>query len=142
VAFLDLADASERERALAVLGGVSGVRAWASDAIPEELRARWPARSGDIVVVADPGLAIMPGSLLLSSYFSLRGLFGSARGAHGYPPDDPDMGGVFLAMGRGVPADLELGPVRTLDVAATVARLLAIDPPAQSEGKPITGIGD
>jgi hypothetical protein len=32
--------------------------------------------------------------------------------------------------------------VRTLDVAATVSRLLGIDPPAQNEGVAIARIGD
>jgi hypothetical protein len=50
-------------------------------------------------------------------------------GTHGYDPDLPDMGGVFMAMGRSVNAGLELGEVRQIDLAATV--------PASSEGRPI-----
>jgi hypothetical protein len=52
------------------------------------------------------------------------------------------MGGVFLATGRGVPNDLVLPEVHQIDLAATVARLLAIEPPRQSEGRPIRGIGE
>jgi predicted AlkP superfamily pyrophosphatase or phosphodiesterase len=142
VAFVDLVDPSQRERALAALAQVKGLRAWASDAVPEELRARWPARTGDVVVVADPGLAITPSSFLASSFFFLRSFLGGNRGAHGYVTETPEMAGIFLAMGRGVPPDLVLGPVRTLDVASTVSRLLGIAPPAQNEGVPIAGIGD
>jgi hypothetical protein len=40
-----------------------------------------------------------------------------------------------------VPPGTKLGRVRALDVAATVARLLGIAPPAQNEGAPIPGIG-
>ena len=40
-----------------------------------------------------------------------------------------------------MPKDLELGEVRQIDVAATVTRLLGIEPPLQSEGRPIPGIG-
>jgi hypothetical protein len=58
-------------------------------------------------------------------------------GSHGYDPDLPDMGGVFMAMGRGVDPDLVLGEVRQIDLAATVSGLLGIAPPADSEGVPI-----
>jgi predicted AlkP superfamily pyrophosphatase or phosphodiesterase len=142
VAHVALDDAAQRDEALAALARVAGLRAWASDAVPEALRARFPSRTGDLVLVADRGLAFASASRMEVGYFWLRALFGGRRGAHGYLPDEPEMAGVFLAMGRGVPADLELGPVRALDVAATVAHLLGIAPPAQSEGARIPGIGD
>ena len=50
------------------------------------------------------------------------------------------MGGVLLAMGRGVPAGSRLPAVRMIDVAPTVARLLGIEPPLQAEGVPIEGL--
>jgi hypothetical protein len=62
--------------------------------------------------------------------------FGKTLGMHGYDPALPDMGAFFLAMGRGVP-DKPLGVVRQIDLPATVARLLDIDPPQASEGAPI-----
>ena len=55
---------------------------------------------------------------------------------HGYDPLLPDMGAFFLAMGRGVPTD-PLGVVRQIDLPATVARLLDIEPPRDSEGTSI-----
>ena len=58
---------------------------------------------------------------------------------HGYAPDHPDMGGILLAMGRGVSAGTRLPAVRMIDVAPTVAKLLGIEPPAHSEGVPIAG---
>ena len=51
------------------------------------------------------------------------------------------MGGICFALGRGVAAGTRLPPVRAVDVAPTVTRLLAIAPPASSEGVPIAGIG-
>ncbi len=66
--------------------------------------------------------------------------FGVSFGMHGYDPALPEMGGVFMAMGRGIPSDLELPEVRQIDVAATVAHLLGIEPPLQSEGRPVAGI--
>jgi hypothetical protein len=52
------------------------------------------------------------------------------------------MGGIFFAMGRGVPSGLVLPQVHQLDVAATVARLLGIEPPRDSEGRSVRGIGE
>ena len=69
-------------------------------------------------------------------------VFGTAVGAHGYDPGaHPEMGGIFLALGRGVGATAILPPVRAIDVAPTLSQLLGIDPPAHSEGSPIPGIG-
>jgi arylsulfatase A-like enzyme len=45
------------------------------------------------------------------------------------------MGGIFLAMGGGVPTQLD--EVHQIDLAATVAQLLGIEPPLHSEGKPM-----
>ena len=47
-----------------------------------------------------------------------------------------------MALGRGVPAGGNLPPVHQVDVAPTVARLLSIDPPLNSEGRPVAGIGN
>jgi hypothetical protein len=52
------------------------------------------------------------------------------------------MGGVFLALGRGVPNDVNIPVVHQVDVAATVAVLLGINPPRDSEGRAVPGIGD
>jgi hypothetical protein len=51
------------------------------------------------------------------------------------------MGGIFLAVGRGVAAAVALPTVRAIDVAPTVSHLLGIGPPAHAEGSPIPGIG-
>ena len=132
VAFLFLDDPDQRERALDLLGDVEGVRAYASERLPESLHAYHPGRSGDVAVIVDPPNTVYPP----------RSAAPRTRGGHGYLPDHPDMGSIFFAKGRGVPADLELGTVRAVDLAATVAHLLAIDPPRDSIGTPIPGIGE
>ena len=62
-------------------------------------------------------------------------------GVHGYSPEHPDMAGIFLAIGRGVPAGARPLAVRMIDVAPTVARLLGIDPPRDAEGRAIDAFG-
>ena len=111
------------ERTLSVASGL-GLKAWPREETPPDLHARHP-RFGDVVVVAPIGFAIQ-----------------SARtppmyGAHGYPPQEPAMGALFLAVGRGAPAGAELGELRSLDVAPTVLRLLGLAVPDSMEGQPI-----
>jgi predicted AlkP superfamily pyrophosphatase or phosphodiesterase len=111
------------ERAVAVARAI-GLEAWPREATPRELRARHP-RFGDVVVVAPLGAAIQ-----------------SARmppiyGSHGYRPEDPWMGALFLAVGRGAPPGVDLGELRNLDVAPTVLQLLGLEVPDSMEGRPI-----
>ena len=63
-------------------------------------------------------------------------------GIHGYDPALPEMAGVLLAMGRGVPDGRRLPAVRAIDVAPTAAALLGIDPPRSSEGAAFLPIPD
>ncbi len=130
-AYLLLRDRSQRERALALLSQTENVRAYASEELPPELRAYHPLRSADIVVLTRPPYGFQRASLVQRA---LRRL-GRVQGGHGYAPDEPEMGGIFYAMGRGVVPGTKLGPVRAIDVAPTVTRLLGIEPPRDSEGR-------
>jgi len=85
-------------------------------------------RFGDLVVLAPVGIAI-------------AGRRGSPmRGAHGYSPDEPSMGGLFIAAGRGIRVGSRLGEVRNLDVAPTVLAWLGIEVPQWMEGRPIADL--
>jgi arylsulfatase A-like enzyme len=111
------------ERAISVAQGL-GLAAWPREETPPELRATHP-RFGDVVVVAPVGVAIQ----------SARSM--PLHGAHGYPPQEPAMGALLFAIGRGAPAGAELGELRSLDVAATVLALLGLPVPDTMEGRPI-----
>jgi hypothetical protein len=86
------------------------------------------SRFGDLVVLAPLGTAVSgrPGPPM--------------RGAHGYPPDEPSMGALLIAAGRGIPSGSELGEVRNLDVAPTVLAWLGIGAPPWMEGRPIADL--
>jgi predicted AlkP superfamily pyrophosphatase or phosphodiesterase len=51
------------------------------------------------------------------------------RGNHGYLPEHPDNGAFFLAMGPGIARGRRLAPVRSRDVAPTLAHVLGIAMP-------------
>jgi len=127
-------------RAVAVLRALPGVEAWPRGEVPERLRYRHP-RVGDVVVLAEPPLALLPASDRGARFGFVSRFFGGALGAHGYDPGrHPEMHGIFVAIGRGVPRGKRLPTARAIDVAPTVAKLLGIAPPAQSEGEAIAGI--
>ena len=111
--------------AVAVARGL-GLEAWVLEEAPPALRLGNP-RFGSAVVLAPPGTAIQPSGPLRPAM----------RGAHGYRPEAPGMGALFLALGRGARPGSALGEVRAVDVAPTVLALLGIPVPDWMEGKPI-----
>jgi predicted AlkP superfamily pyrophosphatase or phosphodiesterase len=131
-----LARPEDAARAVSALRAV-GVAAWPRAEVPAALRYRHP-RVGDVLALAEPPLALQPRSASGARFGWLARLLGRTFGAHGYDPArHPDMHGIFLATGRGVPKGVRLPRVRALDVAPTAAALLGMEPPAQSEGAPI-----
>ena len=134
MAFLWLDDPTRKRDALRVLGDMKEVRAYASQDLPASLNGYHPKRCGDIIVMTKPPYRFDRSSLIDRVV--------DARGAHGYAPDHPEMAAIFYAMGRGVAHDVRLEEVRAIDVAPSVARLLAIDPPRHSEGTPVLGRGE
>lgn len=140
--FVWLDDPAQIEAALEVLRAIDGVRAYPSDALPDGLRSYYPGRSGQITVLAEPPVVFADPGVFARALIALGRLGGGRKGMHGFSPDLPDMQAIFYAKGRGVPAGLRPERVQAIDVAPTVSRLLGIDPPRDSEGVPVAGIGD
>jgi hypothetical protein len=137
-----LEEPARAAEAAALLDERDGLDAWVAAGIPARLRYRHPTRTGDVFALAAPPVRIGgSASSWRDLQFALGRLAGRRQGLHGYDPAAvPEMAGVFLALGRGVPAGARPGRVRALDVAPTAARLLGIAPPADCEGAPIRGI--
>ena len=141
-ALVYLEDPSQSDAAVAALSAVEGVRAYPAAAVPEGLRFRHPTRTGDGVALTDPPRAFVKPWSQGAGLLRVSRLFGTAVGAHGYDPGaHPEMGAIFLAVGRGAGAGAALPTVRAIDVAPTISHLLGIDPPTHAEGSPIPGIG-
>lgn len=132
------ADAAAAARKLAA--AEPRIRAFPRAQLPHELRFAH-ANAGDLVLLAEPPLAFMDAYGQFDLLRIVSSLWGGEVGVHGYDPERyKAMRGIFFALGRGVAPEAKLGRVRALDVAATVAKLLSVAPPAQNEGAPIAGI--
>ena len=138
VANVYLEQAQDLDTAAAALATLKNVSVHQRDEIPEAWRLRHDGRTGELVVTTTPPFVLTPPSNPLCALMPSRCL---SPGGHGYQPDHPDMAGILLALGRGVEAGARLPAAHQIDIAATVARLLDMDPTAQSEGTPIDGIG-
>jgi hypothetical protein len=138
--FVQLERASQTDAALAALADVPHLRAYRSETLPNELRAYRPGRTGHLTLITEPPYSLAHPTWAQSLLWSAGQLAGMVRGNHGYRPDHPDMGGIFYALGRAVPSGATLPPLRAIDVAPTVARLLGIEPPQSSEGTPLEAL--
>ena len=138
VANVYLEDGQDIEAATAALADLPNVEVHRRNDIPAAWRLRHDGRTGDLVATTIPPYVLTRPSNPVCALIPSRCLY---PGGHGYRPEHPDMAGILLALGRGVQADARLPPAHQTDIAATVARLLGIAPPSQSEGTPIAGIG-
>lgn len=130
VAHVFVEDESQIDDAGAALGKLDQVALYRGTRLPARFRLNFPDRVGDWVLTTEPPYS-----------FSRRLSLSGVVGMHGFDPSLREMGASFFALGRGVTQDLEIATVHQVDVAATVALLLAIEPPLQSEGRPVPGIG-
>jgi predicted AlkP superfamily pyrophosphatase or phosphodiesterase len=139
VAHVFLERPADRERARAVLAALPGARLL-DEAELTRRRLRIAERNGDLVLAAEPPDSFSwpagaAGALLRASVAA-----GHTIGSHGYRPELPEMNGILYALGRRIAPNARPGAMHQVDVAATVAGLLGIAPPRDSEGVPIEGL--
>lgn len=113
------------ERAV-VLCREAGLEAWPREAAPGSWHVG-DVRFGDIVVRAPIGTAIVTPTTRIDGF-------------HGYRAEQPEMGGILVARGRGVRPGARLGVISSLSVAPTVLRLLGLPIPERMEAAPISAL--
>jgi predicted AlkP superfamily pyrophosphatase or phosphodiesterase len=138
VAQVHLADDADLAAAGGVLedflADVPGAVWFQRERLPPEFRLGRDDRLGEWIVVLQPPYAFYRPTAMQALLSPIARWLGVEFGMHGYDPGLSDMGAILLAMGSGVPEGLTLGEVRQIDLAATIATLLGIDPPRDSEG--------
>ena len=138
-----LNDASQLAGAFALLSARKPLDVYRGAELPERFHLNAKDRVGDLVVVSDPSLPLAYPALWVRTLYAVLGpVAGVYPGSHGFDPNLPEMGALMMAMGRGVPKGARIGAIPMIDIAPTVAKLLSIEPPLQSEGKSISEIGN
>lgn len=125
----DRAELGRAKASLAQLASNYPMGVYTKNDIPPKWRLRHPTRTGDLVVTIAPPYQFAPQALSSRT--------ASLRGSHGFDPELADMKSAMFALGRGVKHTGEWVDVHQVDLAATVAALLGINPPKQSDGKPM-----
>jgi predicted AlkP superfamily pyrophosphatase or phosphodiesterase len=124
-------DQADPERAVTIRDTVnarwSNGRAWLPSEAPTEWHIDDNPRFPDLLIVADVGYAVLS-SIEAAEYMH--------PGDHGWPPEAPEMHGVFVASGPAFKQGYRLGPVRNVDVYPALVRLLGLDPPAPVDSDP------
>jgi predicted AlkP superfamily pyrophosphatase or phosphodiesterase len=114
-------------------------KAWTLPELPDQWHYGNPTRSGDIIVSLDPGYDFS--SQKIANPTPATDVPKSLKGMHGYDPAlDPKMQGfaVLYRWGSNEPGK-DLGPVSTLQLHPTVAKLLGITPATGAAAKAIEG---
>lgn len=127
---LDPVERAERESFIIKrVGSQPWARIHRRDELPEHWGYNHPTRTGDLVIVLDTGYTFSrrtPG--LTASPDEAQ----SAIGMHGYDVEEnPEMNGILLVWRYRQPiGGIDLGPTHSLQLHATVAHLLGIEPAA------------
>ncbi|MEZ4457848.1 MAG: alkaline phosphatase family protein [Gemmatimonadales bacterium] len=118
VAALVPAEGREAEVLAALANRDPHLRVYRAAEIPERLHYRDNPRIAPVVAIADPGWTI-----------SLRARGAPAdRGNHGFDPEDPDLGGVFVAAGPAFRNGAGLPAVGNIQVYELICRILGLEP--------------
>jgi len=99
----------------------------------DQVRMGHPDRAGDVWVNARPGYTL---SALIDPDAPVFAPAEGEHGQHGNIATDRRIHAIFLAAGPRVRHHY-LGTVNAIDVAATVAALLGIEPPARAQGRAV-----
>lgn len=106
-------------------------RAWdcGQAMLPAETPASWAVNDSPrfpaIIVQADPGCAVISTS-------ARRGKI--TQGDHGWPPEMPEMRGIFMASGPGIAAGTRTGIIQVTDVYPLMMKILGLEFPGPIDG--------
>lgn len=99
--------------------------------LPGEAPAGWKisasSRFPDLIVQANPGCAVISTS---SKQHKMT------AGDHGWPPEMPEMRGIFFAVGPRIPADRKLGVLQVTDIYPLMLAILGLPAPGPIDGDP------
>jgi arylsulfatase A-like enzyme len=99
--------------------------------LPGDAPAGWTTgaspRFPDLMVMADPGCAVVS---------TIAKLYKVTPGDHGWPPEMPEMKGIFRAMGPRIPAGTRVGVIHVSDIYPLMLEILGLQAPHPIDGDP------
>ena len=119
------------ERALVAARAMPRVKTYRPAELPRAWRYRHPRRTGDLVLVAAPGVRFDARAPDIYTEQRVAGI----HGHHGHHPEHPDMGAVLLAWGAGIRRSARLERAHSVDLFPTVCRLLRLPLPGGLQGR-------
>ena len=125
--FAETTDTDEIHAALA--GRHPAMTAYRREDLPARWRMNHPDRTGDVVLVAEPGWLLW-GRTLVSRYAG-----GPPKGMHGYDRHHPEMRAAFIARGPRLCGGCRAEPFDNVAVYGLVAEILGLEP-APNDGDP------
>jgi predicted AlkP superfamily pyrophosphatase or phosphodiesterase len=131
----DPADQALRERVVAILASAAAEESYGIRAVYDRaaLDAQGAFAGASFAIEARPGFEFSPGWA-----DPIVGPSGE-KGAHGYPPELPEMRAALIAAGRGIKRGAPLPVVSMLAIAPTVAELLGVTL-RDAEAKPLADL--
>lgn len=131
-AFLYLREPDEI-RARTVRDAINSTWAHGRAMLPSDTPADWRVADGagfaDVIVQADPGYAVFTSGDLIG-----HGVVGN----HGWPREDKNMHGIFLASGPRLPKDVVIPPFDNVDVYPLMMEILELPITTPIDGDPGT----
>lgn len=129
--YLPAQDPATLTRVLEVARAMPKVKAYRPGELPRAWRYLHPARTGDLVLVASPGVRFDARAQAAYTEQRVAGI----HGHHGHHPEHPHMGGVLFAWGAGVQPGARLARARSVDLFPTVCKLLELPLPRGLHGR-------
>jgi predicted AlkP superfamily pyrophosphatase or phosphodiesterase len=99
--------------------------------LPADAPAHWAVGDSppfpDVIVLAKAGCGVLSSADMANKI---------TPGDHGWPPESPDMQGVFYAMGPRIPPGTEIGVVHVTDIYPLMLEILGLPAPGPFDGDP------
>lgn len=107
--------------------------AYSAESLPERFHFSGHQRIAPILVLAEPGWAMLRRSWLEG--FQRNGTLNQIRGGHGYDNTSPDMQGLFIAHGPAFRSQTTIDSIRMIDLYNVMTHILQLTP-ATNDGDP------
>lgn len=124
-------DSADSQRAQDIVEKINSQWRHGKAYLPATAPGNWKvndsSRFPDVMLIPDQGYAVLS---------SIEKAGKIDAGDHGWPPESPDMHGIFIASGPDIRAGVNLGAIRNVDIYPLMTSILALTPATALDGDP------